>query len=522
MIQQNRIFSIILLLFFTLLTSCSKNPQMDLMDTTLLPKPIAVSATGSSFELNNETKILVNGTSKDVLRTAHYLASLLQPATGFELNVESISGEPDENSIYFTITTLDSLFGNEGYKLTINEDNVIIEANGAEGAVRGIQTLRQILPDEIESSTMQQKSWFIPTGEIQDYPEYVYRGSMLDVARHFFGVEDVKRYIDLMAAYKLNVLHLHLSDDQGWRIEIKSWPNLTIHGGSTEVGGAKGGFYTQEQYKEIVNYAAERYITIIPEIDMPGHTNAALASYPELNCSGEATELYSGIEVGFSTLCTDKEITYKFIDDVVRELSEMTPGPYFHIGGDESHVTPMEDYIPFVNKVQDIVISHGKKVIGWDEIANAELRDNTVVQFWSEAENAKKGIAQNAKVLMSPATKTYLDMKYDSLTKIGLNWAAFIELDSAYIWSPDKFVDEIKRENIIGVESPLWSETITNMEEIEYLAFPRIIGHAEIGWTPNAMRTWSDYKSRLMKHTERLKIMEINYYESKLLSQDTE
>ena len=200
----------------------------------------------------------------------------------------------------------------------------------------------------------------------------------------------------------------------------------------------------------------------------------------------------------------------------------MTPGPYIHIGGDESHVTPMEDYIPFINKAQDIVISHGKKVIGWDEIANAELRENSIVQFWAEAENAKKGIAQNAKVLMSPANKTYLDMKYDSLTKIGLNWAAFIELDSAYIWSPDKFVEGIKRENIIGVESPLWSETVTNMKEIEYLAFPRIIGHAEIGWTPENMREWNDYKSRLIRHKERLKIMGINYYESKLIAPEKE
>ena len=522
MIQQNRIFSVIVILLVALMTSCSKNPQMNLMETTLLPKPIKVSATGSSFELNNETKILVNGQSEELLRTSEYLASLLKPSTGFDLNVESISGQPDSNSIYFVITELDSVFGNEGYKLLIDEENVTIESNGAEGAVRAIQTLRQLLPNEIESSSVQQKSWFIATGEIQDYPQYAYRGSMLDVARHFFSVEDVKRYIDLIAAYKLNALHLHLSDDQGWRIEIKSWPNLAIHGGSTEVGGGEGGYYTQEQYKEIVNYAATRFITIIPEIDMPGHTNAALASYAELNCDGKATDLYSGMEVVFSTLCTDKEITYKFIDDVVRELSEMTPGPYIHIGGDESHVTPMEDYIPFINKAQDIVISHGKKVIGWDEIANAELRENSIVQFWAEAENAKKGIAQNAKVLMSPANKTYLDMKYDSLTKIGLNWAAFIELDSAYIWSPDKFVEGIKRENIIGVESPLWSETVTNMKEIEYLAFPRIIGHAEIGWTPENMREWNDYKSRLIRHKERLKIMGINYYESKLIAPEKE
>ena len=221
-------------------------------------------------------------------------------------------------------------------------------------------------------------------------------------------------------------MHLHLADDQGWRIEIKSWPNLTAHGGKTEVGGGDGGFYTQVQYADLIKYAQERFITIIPEIDMPGHTNAALASYPELNCNGKATELYSGVEVGFSTLCTKKEVTYKFIDDVVRELAEITPGPYIHIGGDESHSTPIVDYIPFVNRVQDIVIAHGKKVLGWDEIALTTLKPNTVVQYWAKAENAIKGVAQGAKVLMSPAKNAYLDMQYDSTSTYGLHWAAYI------------------------------------------------------------------------------------------------
>ncbi len=205
-------------------------------------------------------------------------------------------------------------------------------------------------------------------------PKYGYRGAMLDVARHFFTVDEVKKYIDLLAMYKINKLHLHLSDDQGWRIEIKSWPNLTNYGGSTEVGGGPGGFYTQEEYIELVSYAQERFITIIPEIDLPGHTNAALASYPELNCNGKSPDLYTGTEVGFSTLCANKEITFQFLDDVIREISEITPGPYFHIGGDESHVTKEEDYITFINRSQDMVLKYGKKVMGWDEIQNADLK----------------------------------------------------------------------------------------------------------------------------------------------------
>lgn len=519
MVNIKRVYFVILFFITALISSCSSNPQLNLSEATLFPKPVSVIETGSSFELNNKTKILINEDSQDLLQVGNYLASILKPSTGYNLIVESTTQNPKSNSIYLKISNLDSKFGSEGYKLNISEENVIIESRTIEGMFRAIQTLRQVFPDEIEAIDKQEKPWFIATGEIQDYPEYEYRGAMLDVARHFFRVEDVKRYIDLLAAYKLNVLHLHLSDDQGWRIEIKSWPKLTTYGGSTEVGGGEGGFYTQEQYKEIVEYAAANYITVIPEIDMPGHTNAALASYPELNCDNIAPKLYTGTKVGFSTLCTGKEITYKFIDDVVRELVELTPGPYIHIGGDESHVTALEDYIPFINRVQDIVYSYDKKVIGWDEIAHADLKENTTVQFWAREENAKKGIAQNSKVIMSPATKVYLDMKYDSLTKIGLNWAAFIELDSAYLWTPEKFVEGIDRESILGIESPLWSETITNIDDIEYMAFPRIIGHSEIGWTPTSMRNWEDYKSRLIKHTNRLKIKGVNYYDSKLLSE---
>jgi hexosaminidase len=357
----------------------------------------------------------------------------------------------------------------------------------------------------------------IATGTIRDFPEYAYRGAMLDVARHFFSVEDVKRFIDFLAAYKMNALHLGLSNDQGWRIEIKSWPKLAEIGGSTEVGGGEGGFYTQEQYSEIVKYAQERNITIIPEIDMPGHTNAALASYPELNCNGKATQLYTGIEVGFSTLCTNKEITYQFIDDVIRELAAITPGPYFHIGGDESHVTPMEDYIPFVNRVQEIVLKHGKKVIGWDEIANATPVEGSTIQFWDNIKNATMGMEKGAKVLISPASKAYLDMKYDSTTTLGLKWAGYIEVDHGYKWNPTELVPGLTKEKILGIEAALWTETITNIDELEYMVFPRLPGYAEIGWTAPAARNWDEYKLRLAQHGKRFEAMEIDFYRSLLV-----
>jgi hexosaminidase len=211
-------------------------------------------------------------------------------------------------------------------------------------------------------------------------------------------------------------------------------------------------------------------------------------------------------------LCTHKENTYQFVRDVIRELAEITPGPYIHIGGDESHVTKLEDYISFINQVQDIVLANGKIMIGWDEIANADLKTNTIIQFWARLENAQKGVSKNAKVILSPSNKTYLDMKYDSVTKLGLKWAGYIEVDDAYSWNPSTLIPGIYKRDILGIESPLWTETITNMEELEFMVFPRIIGHAEIGWTPASLRDWNNYIVRLKTHSERLKIKGVNYY----------
>ncbi len=514
MTYRNFLFFVFLLVT---IMSCT-TPQAQTTNLTLeniIPKAVLVSAGTDAFALTDKTAIYVQEESPEQLRIGQYLADKLKPAMGFDLHVSSAKEAPGNGNIYLTLSGNNAELGDEGYELSITKEFIKITANKAAGLFYGVQTIRQLLPAKAELSTVQQGPWEILSGTIRDYPSYTYRGSMLDVARHFFSVEDVKRYIDLLAFYKMNVLHLHLSDDQGWRIEIKSWPNLTTHGGSTQVGGGKGGFYTQEQYRDIVKYPIERYITIIPEIDMPSHTNAALASYPELNCNNKARKLYTGTEVGFSTFCTKKEITYKFINDVFRELAELTPGPWLHIGGDESHATKKEDYIPFVNKVQAIVKSHGKMVIGWDEIALSTLQPNTIAQYWSDAGNSQNAVKQGAKIIMSPAKKAYLDMQYDSTTKLGLHWAAYIEVDSAYSWDPATLVPGITKENILGVEAPLWTETLTNMDEIEYMVFPRLPGYAEIGWSPAAGRSWNEYKLRLAKHAARLKALNINFYQSK-------
>ena len=487
----------------------------------IIPKPVSIVLTGDSFNITDKTTIYVQNQSVELEQIGKFLANKLNTSTGYGIEVKSTNEVQSEGGIFLSITK-DETLGDEGYELTITKEGIKLTANKPAGIFYGVQTIRQLLPPAVEMPSVQKGDWAIATGTIRDYPVYSYRGSMLDVARHFFAVEDVKHFIDQLAYYKMNVLHMHLSDDQGWRIEIKSWPNLTAHGGKTQVDGGKGGFYTQEQYTEIVKYALDNYITIIPEIDMPGHTNAALASYPELNCSGKAPELYTGKKVGFSTLCINKEITYKFVDDVIRELAAITPGPYIHIGGDESHATKIEDYIPFINRVQDIVNSHGKKVFGWDEIALAKLKPNTIVQYWAKAANAVKGVKQGAKVLMSPSKNAYLDMKYDAKSAYGLNWAGYIEVDTGYKWDPANLVPGIKRENIVGIEAPLWTETVANRKEAEYLIFPRLLGYAEIGWTPSELRNWDEYKPRLVNHGARMKAMNINYYRSPLVKWENE
>jgi hexosaminidase len=221
--------------------------------------------------------------------------------------------------------------------------------------------------------------------------------------------------------------------------------------------------------------------------------------------------------VGFSTLCTQKEIVYEFIEDVVSELAKITPGPYIHIGGDESHSTKKQDYIDFIERVQEIVAEQGKQMIGWDEITLTKLRPNTIAQHWSSVENAQEAVNQGIKIIMSPASRAYLDMKYDSTTALGLNWAGNIEVDHGYNWYPESLIPGVEKENILGIECPLWTETVTNMDEVEYLVFPRLLGYAEIGWSAAEARNWEDYKLRLGHQAPRFAEMDLNYYASELI-----
>jgi len=494
------------------MVSCKKPIPADLSSVSLIPLPVEVNATGSSFEIDESTIIYVDEKSKELTNVAQILIDNTKLLTGVQLTVKTVNTLP-KDGIILKLNHSDNTKGNEGYQLNVSEKSIQISANKPAGVFMGIQTLLQ----SYSQAGIEKKSWIVASGTINDYPQYTYRGAMLDVSRHFFGVKTVKRFIDQMAFFKLNTLHLHLSDDQGWRIEIKSWPKLTTIGGSKQVGGGKGGYFTQDDYKEIINYAKERFITVIPEIDMPGHTNAAYVAYPELNGTGKKADFYTGTDVGFSTFDTRNENTYKFIDDVIRELASITEGEYIHIGGDESHVTKKDDYIYFINRVRKIVKKYNKKMIGWDEVAHADIEEGDVVQYWAKGENAILGKQKSAKILMSPAKVAYLDMQYDSTTHIGLHWMGYIEVDKAYNWDPATLEEGISKEDILGVESPLWTETVVTEDDIDYLIFPRLIGHAEIGWTPAEKRNWDDYKVRLANKEYLLNTLGIKFYRSSLI-----
>ena len=403
--------------------------------------------------------------------------------------------------------------GDEGYELTITRDRIRIAAPTAAGQFYGAQTLRQLLPWSVEHRAALNRALRVPTGRVVDSPRFAWRGHMLDVSRHFLTVDEVKRQIDNMALYKLNRLHLHLADDQGWRIEIKSWPNLARHGGSTEVGGGTGGYYTQAQYADLVAYAASRHVVIVPEIDMPAHTNAALASYASLNCDRVAPPLYTGIRVGFSALCVERDSTFKFVDDVVREISALTPGPWFHIGGDEVEKLTHEQYKAFIERVQGIVTKHGKTMVGWSEIATTSLLPGSIVQHWIPDSSANH-VARGGRIVLSPATRMYLDMKYDSTTTLGLRWAAIIEVRDAYDWNPATLSPGIPESAVLGVEGPLWSETVEKLSDFEYLAFPRLIAIAEVGWSRQEARVFTNFSRRLGAHGPRLQALGVNFYRS--------
>ncbi|MEU4419988.1 beta-N-acetylhexosaminidase [Actinoplanes sp. NPDC024001] len=509
------VLAVIVLSLPLAVTSASAGRKPGPLPITLagvLPAPAETEPEAEGFRLGPETAIGATGAARPI---AEQLAAALRPATGYDLPVRA--GAAD-------ITLLldaraDQRLGDEGYALTIRPGGVELRAHRPAGLFAGVQTLRQLLPTEIEADSVQQRDWELPGGRITDWPRFGYRGAMLDLARHFHTPAEIRRYIDQISRFKINHLHLHLADDQGWRIQIDSWPRLATVGGAegTGVRGIGGGYLTKTDYRDLVRYAAERFVTIVPEIDMPGHVNAAQVAYPELTCDGVAPRPRIDIRVGYSSLCTGKEITYRFAEDVIREIAELTPGPYLHIGGDEAHSTPHDGYLAFQQRVLPLVRKHGKTPVGWQEIAQAPAARDAVVQYWNH-EGATGPVvaaaAAGAKVLLSPANRAYLDMQYDLLTPGGLHWAGTIEVRTAYDWDPGRLLPAVPENLILGVEAPLWSETLRDLADIEFQAFPRLVALAELAWSPRATHDWESFRTRLGGYGPRWTRQGVRFYSS--------
>lgn len=481
-------------------------------EVNIIPKPLNYTRNQGEFTISKETVIYVKGKTKEetdeIRKSAQYIKDKLSASAGFQLEIAEFN-DKKSNTILLTTVNSSEAQGNEGYKLEVTPERVQITSYKPEGIFRGIQSLISLMPKEAVSRTLVQNvKWTVPSCVINDKPEYEHRGFMIDVARTFFTVDDIKRQLDIASLYKINRLHLHLSDDQGWRLEIKKYPDLTLIGGSTQVGGGKGGYYTQDQFKDIVKYASDRYIEIIPEFDMPGHCNAALASYGFLNPDGKRKPLYTGTKVGFSSFMTHDERTYNFIEDVIKETAAISPSRYFHIGGDEADSTPKKDYDYFVGRVAKIAEKYNKIPIGWDPIdTSPEINSSVILQNWKDSNEA--AVSKNMKIINSIAEKTYLDMKYNKDTPYGSDWAGYIDVKTAYDFS---LIDYAPKDLILGIESPLWTEFIPDVKAMDYMIYPRLLGYAEIGWTPKDKRNWDEYENRLKKAEERLTVLGVNYY----------
>ena len=474
----------------------------------LIPWPSSVTPVpGAPFVVGAGTVIEVPPGQRELRRLADVLSDFLWPALEKRLPVRE-AVVPGPGTIRLDVAPSAERSA-ESYELTVDVSGVRVLGNTTAGVFYGLQTLRQLLPWRLELRGVRPFAVSVPPVRIVDNPRFAWRGAMLDVARHFFTPGDVKRYIDLLVLYKINRLHLHLTDDQGWRIAIAKWPKLTEVGGKTEVKGGPGGFYTKKDYAEIVSYARDRYVTIVPEIDMPSHCNAALASYAKLNCDGKAPSAYTGIDVGFSNFCFDKKETYQFLDVVIKELAAMTPGPWLHIGGDEVKKMTPEQYGAFMQRAQALVVKHGKIPVGWDEIVHAPLQSTTVIHYWRP--DSSMAPPPGTKLILSPANKMYLDMKYDSSTALGLEWAGRFDVDVPYAWDPAKHL-QVDESQILGVEAPIWSETVDKIADVEFLLYPRLPAVAEVGWTAQASRDWNDFRVRLGAQAQRWTAMGVNAF----------
>lgn len=510
----------------------------------LIPLPVKVETGTGVFSITQATELVAEDA---LMGITDLFASILNTPSGYQLR----HVKTDNNGIHFTInSTYNKTLGNEGYILDIKPTRIDISANKPAGLFYAMQSLLQLLPKEVESSVkVEHGNWTIPCMKITDYPRFGWRGLMLDVSRHYFPKESVKKYIDQLAKYKMNVFHWHLTDDQGWRVEIKSLPQLTSIGAwrAPRMGTwwtrtprapneptTYGGFYTQEDVKEIVTYAQERFVTIVPEIDVPGHSLAALAAYPNLSCTGGPFDVNVGnVFYGKedNALCPGNEQSFAFMDKVLTELAALFPGQYIHIGGDECYkgfwkncekckkrmadeklktVEELQSY--FIKRMEKIVISKGKKMIGWDEILEGGLAPEATVMSWRGIQGGINAAKMNHPIIMTPDHNCYLDL-YQGDPAGEPPTYSMLTLRTCYNFEPvPKEVTDASL--ILGAQGNLWTESVPTYRHAEYMTWPRAFALSEVCWSEKTARNWDSFIQRMEAHLARYDVGNVNYARS--------
>lgn len=514
------------------------------MILTLIPQPARIQAHDGVFVLNHNVHIRSNN---EAHASVTMLRAALAASTG--LTLPDAPANPGSHMPLIEIKLDQALgaLGPEGYRLIVAPHRIGLHSSTQAGLFYGVQTLRQLLPaDTFGSQRLTKHEWPIACVEIEDQPRFAWRGAMLDVCRHFFTLEEVKRFIDTLALHKLNRLHLHLTDDQGWRIEIKKYPRLTEVGGwrketlighffSKEParydGTPHGGFYTQEQLRELVAYAAARQVTIVPEIEMPGHGQAAIAAYPELGNTGKQIDVCTTWGV-IEHIYNAEESTIAFLQDVLSEVMEIFPGEYIHIGGDEApkaqwqqsaamqrriHELGLADEDDlqsyFIKRMDKFLHEHGRKLIGWDEILEGGLASHATVMGWRGSDGGIEAARLGHDVIMVPNHSTYFDYYQSSeIQKEPLTIGGCIPLEHVYRFNPiPKELTDEQGQHVLGTQGQLWSEYMPDYQRVQYMAFPRLCALAEVAWTPQQQRDFADFRKRLEEHLKRFDAMGVAY-----------
>ena len=522
--------------------SCAPQPSMD--KYSIIPKPSAMEVQRGEFVLDSGFQILADIENSEIQANCTYVSKKILEITGLSISVNSLTDNQDKNGT-MSITLNENMpeLGKEGYKLDISRQRISLESAHPAGIFYGIQSLLQLFPQK--DNDREGNSLAVPCVKITDVPRFPYRGMHLDVGRHFFPKSFIKKYIDLLALHKFNTFHWHLTEDQGWRIEIKKYPKLTEIGSVRKEslvghyreepqrfdGTPYGGFYTQEDVKEIVAYAQSRYVTIIPEIEMPGHSLGALAAYPELSCTGGPHEVAVLWGVHEDVYCAGNDKVFTFLEDVLTEVIELFPGTYIHIGGDECPKArwevcekcqarikaeglkdehELQSY--FIRRIEKFLLAHDRKLIGWDEILEGGLAPEATVMSWRGMEGGIAAAQQGHDVIMTPTSHCYFDYYQGDKETEPLAIGGLLTLDKIYAFEPvPAELSPADAQHILGAQGNLWTEYIKTPEYAEYMSIPRMSALAEVVWSPKDARDWEDFQKRLAQFFQRLDAMGINY-----------